>query len=167
MRNSGLTLLFLVLTAGSFAQAPDAVPSFQLSLIRAAYLNKDYPHSIGALFMVTATDTAHFPPVLSMGIGLAVNGDSAIQRIDIQKDPLGRVSIEIFDKNITEKAPNLYSRIKDKVDMEAHEHLLFLFIRLRNISDEPIKEIELVYGLWEKQDLSVRVEQRFKARLAQ
>ncbi len=167
MRAPGFAFCFLLLAAGSIAQSPDAAPNYQLTLIRAAYLNKDYPHSVGALFMVTATDTAHFPPVLSMGIGYAVNGDSAMQRIDIQKDPLGRVSIEIFDKNITEKAPHIYSRIKNKVDMDAHEHLLFLFIRMRNISDEPIKEIELVYGLWEKQDLSVRVEQRFKARLAE
>lgn len=163
MRFSGLSFFLLLLTVRSIAQAPGSASNHQLSLIRAAYLNKDYPHSVGALFMVTATDTAHFPPVLSMGIGYAVNGDSAMQRIDIQKDPLGRVSIEIFDKNITEKAPNLYSRIKHKVDMESHEHLLFLFIRLRNISEEPIKEIEIVYGLWEKQDLDVRVEQRFKA----
>lgn len=161
-----VSMVLLLLVGDASAQAPGREPGHQLWLIRAAYLNKDHPHSVGALFMVTATDTAHFPPVLSMGISYAVNGDSAMQRIDIQKDPLGRVSIEIFDKNIKEKAPNLYSRIKHRVDMDAHEHLLFLFIRMRNISEEPIKEIELAYGLWEKQDLSVRVEQRFKARLA-
>jgi len=118
------------------------------------------------MFVVPPIDERHFPPVLSMAMSCAVNGDTTLQRIDIGNDPLRRVQIEVFGKDIAMKAPHLYARIKDKIDPKAYKDLRFLFLRIRNISDTAVREIELVYGLWEKDDLETRVERHFKAEIA-
>ncbi len=162
-----LWLLFLLVrTVGVSAQ--DSVSTFHLQLLKVAHLDKRNPLAIGAMFLVTplVDDAAHFPPILSMGISYAVNGDTALQRIDIQNDPLHRVQLEIFDKDIATKAPHLYDRIKELVAPGILERSLLLFFRMRRISEEPIERIELVYGLWEKSNPGTRIERHFKAEMA-
>lgn len=160
--------LFFLLVRTVGVSAQDSVSTFHLDLLKVAHLDKRNPRAIGAMFLVTPLedDTAHFPPILSMGISYAVNGDTALQRIDIQNDPHHRVQLEIFDKDIATKAPHLFVRIKELVAPEVLERSLLLFFRLRNISEEPIERIELVYGLWEKSDPGTRIERHFMGVIA-
>ena len=59
------------------------------------------------MFVVTPIDMQHFPPVISVAISYAVNGDTTLQRVDLQNDPMRRVQPEVFDKHIATKAPHL------------------------------------------------------------
>ncbi|MCB9164642.1 MAG: hypothetical protein H6592_09485 [Flavobacteriales bacterium] len=168
MRTAKLLPIVTLMVASISVRGQDSLSTFHLDLIKVAHLDKRNPLAIGAMFLVTPLDddTAYFPPILSMGISYAVNGDTALQRIDIQNDPLHRVQLEIFDKDIATKAPHLYVRIKELVTPEILERSLLLFFRMRNISEEPIERIELVYGLWEKSDPETRIERHFKAEMA-
>ena len=160
-----LVIVFLFIAMNYRVLAQDTSSTYRIELLKVAHLDKRNPRAIGAMFLVTPLDedTAHFPPVISMGISYAVNGDSILQRVDIQSDHLHRIQLEIFDKDIETKAPHLYARIKHLVAPETLARSLLLFFRMRNISEVPVHEVELVYGLWEKDDLDVRVERQYKA----
>lgn len=149
--------------ASAISYAQDTVSTYQLDLLKVAYLNKEDKRAVGALFVVKPTDMRYFPPVLSMGVGYALNGDTVFHRVDIQNDPMRRVQIEIYGKDMPTKAPMLFALVKDKIDLEAYEDMLFLFFRLRNISEVAVNEITLEYGLWEKDNLDRRIERRFVA----
>jgi len=133
---------------------------YDLKLLKAQVVDTVDGKDVVAFFSVTAAQKKDFPPVLSMGITCKVN-DETPQRIDIMRAG-GRVALVVYGPSIAERNPEAYELIKDQLDKLSTKDYQILAFYFRNITQQPLQELTLIYGLWEKRNQQRRIEQEFQ-----
>ena len=158
--------LVTVFGCGSVQRVPYTGQTFDLQLLGADHTDTLLRNGMIAVFGVTPIDMKDFAPVLSMGVGYSVNRGHTT-RVDIQNqvEGNGRVSIWIFGPDMEEKAPRFYRLTGGKLDVREYEYVQFLVFLFEGISTEPIREMVIRYGLWEKNYRNIRIEEDFEVEL--
>ena len=135
-------------------------PTYELNFVKAKFTSQRGNKDIVAIFQVLTKDEKDFPPILSMGLTYSIGENGPEKRIDILKSE-GQARITIHGSNIKEKDPSLYDFIKDNL-IETVDRYLILAIYLDNVSKKDFKKMTITYGLWEKNNPSVREEKKFE-----
>lgn len=160
LRFATLTVLLLVACA-AFGQEPTP-GKYRLELL--SMIRSDSTrgaNDIQASILVTPLVDEDWPPVLSMRIGFKINEADSISYIDIQNHAPQKVRLTVYDRSVAEKNAKLYAHIRSKLDLVKDDDLMILWFECRDLHKEAIQRIEISYGLWEKNDLQQRVEERF------
>ncbi len=106
-----------------------------------------------------------FAPILSMGISYSVNAQSMPTRVDILNQAPKQVRLVIYGENMPTKAPDLYALTGNRIDIAVYQEVQFLVFYFDSISEKPITEMVIKYGLWEKNYPRIRVERDFQVPL--
>ena len=148
--------LFLMISASASAQTS---PTYDLNFLRAKFTGKKHSKNVLAVFQVISKDDNNFPPVLSMKLTYSV-GTGEEQSFDIQKSN-ARIRITIWGKNIEEKDPAIHNFIKDKL-LQTDKQYLILAFYVDDVSKSDFDQMTMTYGLWEKNNMDLRIEKKFQ-----
>ena len=159
------TLLLMALAAMAQEPGPAKYRMELLSMIRSDS-TRGY-NDVQASILVTPIKAKDWPPVLSMRIGHRINDRDSITFIDMQAPGPQKARLTIYDRSVSEKNTKLYARIRPKLDLVQDEELLILWFEFRDLSEEAIRKVEIIYGPWEKNDLERRVEESFSVEFAE
>ena len=135
-------------------------PTYELNFVKAKFTNTKGKKDVVVILQVLPKDDKNFPPVLSMGLTYSIGENEPEKRIDILKSE-GQARITIHGEGIKQQDPALYEFIKDNL-LENDDRYLILAIYLDDVSKKNFNKMTMTYGLWEKNDLSVRVEKKFE-----
>jgi hypothetical protein len=136
-------------------------PSYSLRFLKAVLTGSSDKKDIMLLFYATPNnDKKDWPPVLSMKITYSLNKGPE-KTIDVLKKE-NNATITVYDGSLTEKKPELYEMIKEKLRYIRSDDFLILAFDLRDISSETIEQMTFTYGLWEKNDQDMRVERKYQ-----
>jgi hypothetical protein len=147
-------LAALMVSSPSYAQMPAV---HELKLLKMQIVDTVDGKDVVAFFSVTAAKQKDFPPVLSMGITYKVN-DEVPRRLDIMHAQ-GKVKLIIYGPTIAEKNP--HALIKDQLAKLTNNEFQVLAFYFRDLTPQPLEEMTLTYGLWEKRNQERRIEQDF------
>ena len=147
----------ILLTQGLYGQNS---PTYELNFVKAKFTSTKGKKDVVAVFQILPKDDKNFPPILSMGLTYSIGEDGPEKRIDIMKSE-NQARITIHDHNIKQRDSALYDFIKDNL-LENDDRYLILAIYLDNISKKDFNKMTITYGLWEKNNPSVREEKRFE-----
>ena len=150
-------LTIMLLRHPSYAQTANV---YDLKLLKAQITDTTDGKDVVAFFSVTTAKSKDFPPVLSMGITCKAN-DEPSARFDILHSG-GKVKLVIYGPTIAESNPQAYALLKDQVDNLPQDGYQILAFYFKNLTRQPLAEMTLIYGLWEKRNQSRRVEQEFR-----
>ena len=152
-----LISLFSIIATSSSAQTS---PTYDLNFLRAKFMSKKHSRDVLAVFQVISKDDNNFPPVLSMKLTYSVGTDGEEQSFDIQRSN-ARIRITILGKNIEEKDSNIYNFIKDMLVKTDRKYLILAFY-VDGVSKSEFDQMTMTYGLWEKNNMDLRIEKKFQ-----
>ena len=136
-------------------------PSYSLRFLKAVLTGSSDKKDVMLLFYATPNnDKMDWSPVLSMKITYSLNKGPE-KTIDVLKKE-NNATITVYDGSLTEKKPELYEMIKEKLRYIRSDDFLILAFNLRDISSETIEQMTFTYGLWEKNDQDMRVERKYQ-----
>jgi hypothetical protein len=135
-------------------------PLYNLELIGIYSRDTTDKDDVTALFAVTPIDTVHFRPSISMKIGYSIN--DGVFKEDSRISPEYNCNMIIYGNNISERNPFLYDRIKYKFGLIAYKDVMFLAVNFWDLGTE-VNKMKIKYGLWEKNNNRLRIEQEFSA----
>jgi hypothetical protein len=165
---AGLGILLVSAVVGGCSttrRTPYTAPTFDLEILGAAYTDTVHQNSVVVVFGVTPKSMKDFAPILSMGISYSVNAQSMPTRVDIMNQAPKQVRLVIHGENMPTKAPDLYALTGNRIDIALYEEVQFLVFYFDSISEKPITEMVIKYGLWEKNYPRIRVERDFQVPL--
>ncbi len=134
---------------------------YNLTLVKAIHADTIIKNDVVAIFAVTPIKLEDFPPVLSMGISYKINDEISETYVNIQKQDTMKVRLVIYGETIAEKNPELFTLIKDEIEISNYKDIQFLAFYFDNIAESEIVQMTIIYGLWEKQNMDKRIEQTF------
>lgn len=155
-----LLVTFLFYNNEANAQSSEK-PKYNLSFIRAVCNDTVDKNDVLAIFAVTPIKEEDFPPVLSMRITYKVGKNGVENTVDILKSEGRKVRLVIFGQNVQEKDERIYRLIKDKIDLSKEKDMRILVFLFEDISEMKVDKMSIKYGLWEKKDQNVRIEETF------
>ncbi|MDA3842944.1 MAG: hypothetical protein PF588_01075 [Candidatus Kapabacteria bacterium] len=136
-------------------------PNYNMKFLRAMNLENENSKAVLVLFHVSPKKKEDFPPVVSMKLGYKISDSGIEKSINISKSK-GIVELQLFDKSIREKSPAIYNVIKDKIDINIESKFWILAFYYFNSGDEAVDKMTMTYGLWEKNNHDIRIEEKFE-----
>jgi hypothetical protein len=140
---------------------------FNLEYIGSDYTDTLTKKSIVVVLAVTPKKEKDFRPILSMKFSYGVNTKEIQTTMDMQKQKENKVSIVIYGNNVKEKDAKIYTLIEGKMPLNDKTEVMFLAFYMKNISETPIDEMTIKYGLWEKRNQNKRTEKLFNFKVKQ
>ncbi len=137
-------------------------PLYNLELLGIYSTDSTNKDDVVALFAVTPIDTVHFRPSISMKIGYSIN--DGVFNEDSRISPQYNCNMVIYGNNINERNPFLYNKIKYKFGIMAYQDVMFLAINFWDLGED-VDKMKIKYGLWEKNNTRLRIEQEFSAQV--
>lgn len=137
-------------------------PLYNLELLGIYSRDSTDKDDVTALFAVTPIDTVHFKPSISMKIGYSIN--DGVFKEDSRISPQFNCNMIVYDNNISERNPFLYDKIKYKFGLIAYKDVMFLAVNFWDMG-EKVDSMKIKYGLWEKNNGRLRIEQEFSAQV--
>jgi hypothetical protein len=140
---------------------------FNLEYIASDYTDTLTKKSIVVILAVTPKKEKDFRPILSMKFSYGVNTKEIQTTLDIQNQKERKVSIAIYGNTLKEKDPKIYQLLEKKMPLTEKTEVMFLAFYMKNISETPIDEMTIKYGLWEKRNQNKRTEKLFNFKVKQ
>jgi hypothetical protein len=156
-------LTFFLIENTSFGQE---IP-FNLEYIASDYTDTLTKKSVVVILAVTPKKEKDFRPVLSMKFSYGVNTKEIQTTLDIQNQKERKVSISIYGNTLKEKDPKIYQLVEKIMPLNDKTEVMFLAFFMKNISETPIDEMTIKYGLWEKRNQNKRTEKLFNFKVKQ
>lgn len=159
IRNVAAAILAIALFTIPGYTTGQTKPTYELRFLNAKFIDTSEDKDVLVLFQVLPIEEKDFPPVLSMKLTYSVGENGVEKTVDIMKSQ-NKVRISVFGPDIDKKHPDIYTLAKEKLDTSKLPYLV-LAIYIDDVASQMFDKMTVTYGLWEKNDLNVRVEKKF------
>ena len=132
---------------------------YQIRFIKALHNAPTGDGGVQVVFLITPIKQEDFPPVISTKVVYSIDGGES-QKSDILH-PHDNINLTTYGKNMKEKAPALYERIKGLVDFTSKEDIMILVFTFLGNEMKGVHNMTMTYGCWEKQNNDQRVEKEY------
>ncbi len=133
---------------------------YNIKFIKAIQTTINKGNEIQVIFSITPKEIEDFPPVVSTKIVYALDNGPE-KKVDLMHKE-DNLNLTLYDKNIKEKAPELYDLIKDYIDLSTNQKMTILVFKFKNVDKPTVNEMTMVYGCWEKRNTNLRVEKKYE-----
>lgn len=132
-------------------------PTFTVTPLTAKIYNPAAQKDVVVVFMVSAKDTADFPPVLCFPFKCSTFNQG---QETIYNPAQENVEIILNDSNIVNNRM-VYELIKDKVNLRTSNKYFIINYYLKDMTSDPIQKLEFYFALKEKRNKSARFEEKY------
>jgi hypothetical protein len=133
--------------------------TFTVSLLKAKFIDTTASKDVILVFQVLIADTANYPPQINFPPKCTIEVNGMRQDIPIATQDL---SLTLDDDRIVLKNVRVYDLIKDKVNLQDRNKMMFMTFTLNNLSYEQFKKMWFTFSLSEKRNKSIRWEKTFE-----
>ncbi len=155
-----IIILFLVLlfsTENLYSQNIEST-SYNLEFVGAKYIDDKKPPQIILVLKYEPKDGKEFKPIISAKI--TYQFDNKGIKTEILENP--KHSLTFTDRGVNQKNPEIYEWIKDKIDINQEKEFGLLIFYLNGITKKYVQNMSFTYGLWEPDNLDLRIEKKFE-----
>ncbi|KQS89402.1 hypothetical protein [Chryseobacterium sp. Leaf394] len=155
-------ILFTVIATSLFGQEKIKESSYNFDLLSAKYVNIEGKNEVILIFKYEPKEGKVFKPIFSMKITYSI-GESNLEKTETLNK--SNHSIEFFGNDIDQKNAEIYSLIKDKINLQQNKEFGIVVFSLRNITKDYKEKMKFTYGLWEPEDESIRFEKQYNIKI--
>ncbi len=136
--------------------------TFTVSLLKAKFIDTTASKDVMLIFQVLITDTANYPPRINYPPKCSILINEVQQTVPMTPES---VSLALDDDRIIIKNVRVYDLIKDKVNLQDKNKMIFMTFTLNNLSYEHFNKMWFTFSLSEKRNKSLRWEKTFELNL--